>query len=81
MTWPNENKIPEYLQLPEDHPLTAKIRKIDDLIKDLGLDFQFSKGQVGDIATGYYVSMRSSWRDNKIKCFIPNDKWIEEKEK
>jgi hypothetical protein len=62
MIWPNKNKIPEYLPLPEDHPLTVKIRKIDSLIKELSLDFQFSKGEFEhlNLVTGVYLLFDAS---------------------
>jgi hypothetical protein len=75
MTWPNENKIPEYIDLPEDHPLVVKVRKIDALIKELDLDFQFNKGEVGDNEIGFYALMRSSYKDNNIRCYLPNPEY------
>lgn len=89
MDWPNKDKISKYLELPEDHPLVIKIRKIDALIKELGLDFQFSKGEVGEIEIGYdgYALMQSTYRDEKIRCYIPNpeydkvkNKWYDEQD-
>lgn len=83
-SWPNENKIPEYLELPEDHPLVVKIREIDALIKELRLDFKF-RGDVEDIDTGYHADIKYSWNDEKIRCFILNEafgiaknKWYDE---
>lgn len=84
--WPNENKIPEYLELPEDHPLVIKIRKIDALIKELNLDLKF-RGDVEDIDTEYHANVRYSWNDKIIRCFILNEefgiaknKWYDEQD-
>ena len=84
--WPNEDNIPEYLELPEDHPLVIKIRKIDALIKELRLDFKF-RGDVEDIDTEYHANIRYSWNDKNIRCFILNEafgiaknKWYDEED-
>ena len=83
MSWPNENKIPQYLELPECHPLVIKVRKIDALIKELNLDIKF-RGDVTDNDTSFYADMKYSWNDKKIRCFILNreysvarNKWYE----
>ena len=84
--WPNEDNIPEYLELPEDHPLVIKIRKSDALIKELRLDFKF-RGDVEDIDTEYHANIRYSWNDKNIRCFILNEafgiaknKWYDEED-
>ena len=86
MDWPNEDKISKYLELPEDHPLVIKIRKIDALIKELNLDLKF-RGDVTDNDTEFYADIKYSWNDKNIRCFILNEafgiaknKWYDEQD-